>query len=68
MARCKYGKLKHPTAGRRCKRRRAHGRKARSSRRRHMKRSTKVGIGLGTLAILGVGAAVVIPMLTSSST
>ena len=67
MARCKYGKLKHPTAGRRCKRRRAHARKAKRSSRRRMKRGTKVGIGLGTLALLGAGAYFVVPQISNAA-
>jgi len=42
MARCKYGKLKNPSGGRRCKRRRSY--------------RTAAGVGLGTLLVMGVGA------------
>ncbi len=64
--RCRYGKLKHKVGGRICRRKPARGKKARRSRRR-MKRGTKLGIGLGTLAVLGIGAAIIIPQLTSGA-
>ncbi len=51
---CKYGKLKNPSGGRRCKLRRSSG-KRRS--RRSSSRGLKIaGLGVGTLAVMAVGA------------
>jgi hypothetical protein len=58
MARCKYGKLKHPKAGRRCKRRAKHGKKARSSRRSRKSSPWIMGAGIGAAL---VGAVVLLP-------
>lgn len=48
MSKCKYGKLKHPVGGRRCKRTR------RSSGRR-VRRAAKTGAGLLVLGLFGAG-------------
>lgn len=56
MARCKYGKLKSPARGRRCKRRRSSGRRTRRSRRSSSsRRGLKIaGFSAGTLAMAGL--------------
>ncbi len=57
--RCRYGKLKSPSKGRRCKKRPARGARKGSKRRaRRGSRKLKVlGMGVGTLALLGVAGA-----------
>lgn len=63
--RCKYGKLKHRQGGRICRRKPRHGRKVAEKR---SKRGKKGGlITLGVLAALGIGAAVIVPKLATST-
>lgn len=53
---CKYGKLKHPTKGRRCKKRRVTSRRTKRRSRRSSRGVKVLGMSLGTLAIAGIGA------------
>ncbi len=70
-ARCKYGKLKSPTKGRRCRKRRTTSKRARSTKRRSSRRSRGLkiaGISVGTLGLLavaGVAAYKFIPELSA---
>lgn len=61
MSRCKYGRLKHPVGGRRCKRRGKlkHGRR----HRRGLSRRTSPWLGGIGIGVLLVGAAVIVPQL-----
>jgi hypothetical protein len=55
MTRCKYGRLKNPVGGRRCKQRRAGAKRRRGSRPRARKavRWPFILAGLGALALFG---------------
>lgn len=66
--RCRYGKLKHPVGGRRCRRTPLHKGKKRHVRRGLSKRAKKGGlITLGVLAALGIGAVVMVPKLVTTT-
>lgn len=62
MSRCKYGKLKHPVGGRRCKRRSSKGKKSRRHGRRRSRKTSPLLSGVGIGVVL-VGAAVLVPQL-----
>ncbi len=54
MKRCKYGKLKSPSKGRRCRRKPARGGKRRG---RRSSRGLKIaGVSVGSLAVMALGA------------
>lgn len=58
MARCRYGKLKNPSGGRRCKKRRAHAKRRVKRGSRGMKvRWPFILAGLGALALFGAAKA-----------